>query len=41
MWPSASVNSVGTPVKGISRLNIPACAYPCQRFAAALTGDDA
>ncbi len=41
MWPSASVNSVGTPVKGISRLNNPACAYPCQCFAAALTDGDA
>ena len=28
MLPSASVNSVGTPVKGISRLNNPACTYP-------------
>jgi hypothetical protein len=41
VWPSASVNSAGTPVKGISRLNIPACTYPCQRFAAALTGASA
>ena len=41
MLPSASVNSVGTPVKGISRLNNPACTYPCQRFTAALTGASA
>jgi hypothetical protein len=41
MLPSASVNSVGTPVKGISRLNNPACTYPCQRFAAALTNGGA
>ena len=34
MWPSASGDSVGTPNKVISRLNSPACTYPCQRFAA-------
>ncbi len=41
MLPSASVNSVGTPVSLISRLNSPACTYPCQRFAGALADDDA
>ena len=34
MLPSASLNDVGTPKPLISRLNSPACAYPCQRFAA-------
>ena len=33
--PSA-FNGVGTPVFYISRLNSPACAYPCQRFTAPL-----
>jgi hypothetical protein len=41
MLPSASVNSVGTPVKGISRLDNPACRYPCQCFAATLTNGGA
>ena len=41
MLPSASVNSVGTPELLISRLNSPACTYPCQRFADALTNADA
>ena len=39
--PSASVDSVGTPNSRISRLNSPACTYPCQRFAAALADADA
>jgi len=37
MLPSASVNRVGTPKPLISRLNDPACSYPCQRFGGALT----
>ena len=37
MLPSASVNRVGTPNSLISRLNSPACTYPYQRFANALT----
>jgi hypothetical protein len=37
MWPSASGDGVGTPEMVISRLNSPACTYPCQRFARALT----
>ncbi len=41
MWPSASVDGVGTPIVLISRLNGPAYAYPCQRFALALTDADA
>ena len=41
MLPSASVDSVGTPNLLISRLNSPACTYPCQRFAAALADADA
>jgi hypothetical protein len=39
--PSGLVNGVGTPNSLISRLDSPACAYPCQRFAAALTDADA
>ena len=35
------VDSVGTPNSIISRLNSPACTYPCQRFTAALTNDSA
>ena len=35
--PSARTHGVGTPDVDISRLNSPACAYPCQRFACALT----
>jgi hypothetical protein len=34
MLPSAYSESVGTPNQAISRLNSPACVYPCQRFAA-------
>ena len=41
MLPSAHSDSVGTPKRLISRLNSPACRYPCQRFAAALADDDA
>jgi len=37
MLPSAYLDSVGTPNSLISRLNSPACTYPCQRFAAVLT----
>jgi hypothetical protein len=37
MLPSALRNGVGTPNPWISRLNNPAYAYPCQRFADALT----
>ena len=33
MLPSASVDSVGTPNSVITRLNSPACTYPCERFA--------
>jgi hypothetical protein len=39
--PSALFNNVGTPTSLISRLNSPACTYPCQRFAAALTDANA
>jgi len=39
--PSDLFNGVGTPVSLISRLNSPACTYPCQRFACALTNADA
>ena len=39
--PSGLLNGVGTPNSLISRLNSPACTYPCQRFAAALTNDNA
>jgi hypothetical protein len=39
--PSACSKNVGTPNSPISRLNSPACAYPCQRFAHALTNADA
>jgi hypothetical protein len=41
MLPSGLFNGVGTPNSLISRLNSPACTYPCQRFAAALTDADA
>jgi len=41
MWPSALSDGVGTPITLISRLNSPACTYPCQRFAAILTNDSA
>ena len=41
MLPSALFNSVGTPITLISRLNSPACTYPCQRFAVILAGADA
>jgi hypothetical protein len=34
-------DGVGIPEVVISRLNSPACVYPCQRFAAALTDADA
>ena len=37
MWPSACGDGVGTPIDLISRLNSPACTYPYQRFADALT----
>ena len=37
MLPSAQRHGVGTPDVDISQLNSPACAYPCQRFACALT----
>jgi hypothetical protein len=39
--PSASVHGVGTPNSILSRLNSPACTYPCQRFTATLTNDSA
>jgi len=32
--PSTYWDGVGTPISLISRLNDPACTYPCQRFAA-------
>jgi hypothetical protein len=41
MLPSPSLNRVGTLKSLISRLNSPACTYPCQRFAYALAGVDA
>ncbi len=41
MLPSAYLNGVGSPDYAISRLNSPACTYPCQRFACSLTGTDA
>jgi hypothetical protein len=41
MLPSASFNDVSTPNTLISRLNSPACTYPCQRFAGALTNANA
>jgi len=41
MLPSASVNGVDTLNSLISRLNSPACTYPCQRFASVLTDVDA
>ena len=41
MLPSDLFNGVGTPNSLISRLNSPACTYPCQRFACALTNADA
>jgi len=41
VFPSTNSKSVGTPDSPISRLNSPACAYPCQRFASALTSADA
>jgi len=41
MLPSALLNNVGTPISLISRLNSPACTYPCQRFADALTDANA
>ena len=41
MLPSASLNDVGTPKPLISRLNSPACTYPCQRFTPALASDGA
>lgn len=39
--PSAPFDGVGTPETLISRLNSPAYAYPCQRFADALTDANA
>jgi hypothetical protein len=39
--PSAHVDDVGTPIDVISRLIVPACAYPGQRFAVALASADA
>ena len=39
--PSANSKSVGAPDSPISRLNSPACTYPCQRFADALAIADA
>jgi hypothetical protein len=39
--PSACSKNVSTPNSPISRLNSPACPYPCQRFARALTNADA
>jgi hypothetical protein len=41
MWPSASGDGVGTPEMVISRLNSPACTYPCQRFAHVLADANA
>ena len=41
MLPSTKIHRVGTPNSLISRLNSPACTYPSQRFAAALTSIDA
>ena len=39
--PSAYFHNAGAPDSLISRLNSPACTYPCQRFASALAGADA
>ena len=41
MLPSGLFNGVGTLDSLISRLNSPACTYPCQRFASVLTDVDA
>ena len=41
MLPSAYYESVGTPDFLFSRLDSPACTYPCQCFASVLTGVDA
>ena len=41
MWPSANYNGVGTHEALISRLNSPACTYPCQHFANTLTSANA
>src|ERR687894_510049 len=41
MLPSDHFDGVGTPRNVMSRLNSPACACPCQRFADALTNADA
>jgi hypothetical protein len=41
MLPSDLLNGVGTPISLISRLNSPACTYPCQRFTDALADADA
>ena len=41
MLPSANYNDVGTHGTLISRLDSPACTYPCQRFTPGLTDDGA
>ena len=41
MLPSAHGDGVGTSVAMISRLYRPACTFPCQRFATALTDANA
>ena len=41
MWPSASLDGVGTPDEHDFAAQYPARACPCQRFAAALTSDNA
>ena len=41
MLPSALSDDVSTPISLISRLNSPACTYPCQRFAAPLPNANA
>ena len=41
MLPSGLFNGVGTPNSLSSRLNSPACTYPCQRFTGALADDGA
>src|SRR5674476_1320648 len=38
MWPSASPNSVGTPVEIDFAAQYPACLCPCQRFTCSLNG---
>jgi hypothetical protein len=41
MLPSDHEDGVGTSIAMISRLYSPACTFPCQRFATALTDGNA